>query len=400
MRLKLVLLFFLTILIPTVLLVYFSLLAVKGEKEILETNMSQKYRAMAGIVLGDIENSLEKIPEAVRNDPGTIDPILFNKTILFKDEVMIFDHKGRAVGGGGPREDFGIPTYVTKVGDLPYEIAVYERYPVILDRFTDVKKRVSEHLGIVGLSAVAILFGSLFTLAALRREWRRTEIKEEFISHLAHDLRGPLTSVRMFSEMLQSDRVPNEEKKKEYYQILSTESEKLTHLAHNILDFSRIEGRRKKYEMKTENLASLLAETVKRFESYLTPGGHRIALQIDESLPPVRIDAEAISQALLNLLFNAVKYSPAGSEIRIVLSREGKMAHLSVIDEGIGIPVEEQKKIFREYYRVSDPEVRNREGSGLGLTLVKYAVNAHRGRIHVKSELGKGSEFKIELPLG
>ena len=400
MRLKLVLLFFLTIFIPTVLLVYFSLLAVKGEKEIIETNMRQKYQAMAGIVMGDIETSLKSVPEALRADPKVIEPLLLKQTLLFQDEGMIFDREGNAVDGNRRRADFEAPAFVTKVGDLPYEIAVYERYPVILAQFAKVKKRVSEHLAIVGLSALAILLGSLFTLAGLRREWRRTEIKEEFISHLAHDLRGPLTSVRMFSEMLMTDRIPSEEKKKEYYQILSTESEKLTHLAHNILDFSKIEGRRKKYEMKAGDLAALLTETVKRFESYLTPGGHRITLQVDKSLPPVRIDAESISQALLNLLFNAVKYSPAGTEIRVVLSRAENMASLSVIDQGIGIPVEEQKKIFREYYRGSDVEVKNREGSGLGLTIVKYAVHAHRGRIHVKSEVGKGSEFKIEIPLG
>jgi two-component system phosphate regulon sensor histidine kinase PhoR len=401
MKLKLFFVFLLTVLIPTFLLIYFSLLAVRGEKDFLEKSMQQKYEVMAQIIAEDIETSLKNAPKALRADPKTIEPLLFKNTLLFKDEVMIFDRHGQAVDGVRRREDFGIPAYQTAVADLPYEIAVYERYPVILEEIKTIKLRVSRHLGVVGLSALAILLGGLLTLGELLRRWRKTEIKEEFISHLVHDLKRPLTSIRMFSEMLENDRVQNEEKRKEYYRIISAESEKLEQLARNVLDFSRIESRRLRYEKKPEDIAALVHETVERFRSNLMMGKtHQITLDVlHHPLPLLDIDAGSISQALINLLSNAVKYSPAGSRIRVVLSKTKNRIILSVGDEGIGVPKKEMISIFREYYRGERLEVKNREGIGLGLALVQHTVLAHRGNIKVNSEEGRGSEFQIALPI-
>ncbi len=401
MKLKLFFVFLLTVLVPTFLLIYFSLLAVRGEKEFLEKSLQQKYEAMAQIIAEDIKTSLRGIPKASRADPKEIEPVLFNNTLLFKDEVMIFDRQGRAVDGVHRKEDFGTPTYQIAVAELPYEIAVYERYPVILEEIKNIKQRISRHLGVVGLSALAILLGGLLTLGELLRRWRKTEIKEEFISHLVHDLKRPLTSIRMFSEMLENDRVQSEEKRKEYYRIISAESEKLDQLAQNVLDFSRIESRRRRYQKKPEDVAALVHETVERFRSNLMMGKtHQITLDVlHHPMPLLTIDASSISQALINLLSNAVKYSPAGSRIQVVLSKVKNRIILSVYDEGIGIPKKEMMAIFREYYRGERLEVRNREGIGLGLALVRHTVLAHRGNIKVNSEEGKGSEFQIALPI-
>lgn len=400
MKLKLFFLFLLTVLIPTFLLVYFSLLAVKGEREFLEKSMRQKYQAMAQIIAGEIETSLKKVPKALRGDPKTIEMLLFKNTSLFKDEVMIFDRQGRAVDGVRQKEDFGTPAYQTSVADLPYEIAVYERYPAILTEIETIKQRISRHFGVVGLSALAILLGGLLTLGELFRRWRKTEIKEEFISHLVHDLRRPLTSIRMFSEMLENDRVQNEEKRKEYYRIISAESEKLVQLARNVLDFSSIENRGKRYQKKPEDVTVMVQETVERFRSQMVGKTHQITLDIlHHPMPTLEIDAASISQAIINLLSNAVKYSPEGSQIRVFLSKTKNKVILSVCDEGIGIPKKEITTIFREYRRGDHPEVRNREGIGLGLALVRHAILAHKGKIRVNSEDGKGSEFQIELPI-
>lgn len=401
MRVKLILLFLLTVLIPTVFLVYFSLQAVKGEKEILETNLREKYQSIASIVLAEIQNSLKKIPESLHTDPKTIEPLFFKNTLLFKDEVMIFDQAGRAVDGNRKRGDFSKPAYIIQVDKLPYELAVYEHHPVLLSQMATTTKKVTEHVVIVTLCATAILLGAFFTLGSLSRGWRKTQIKSEFISHLVHDLRGPLTSVRMFSEMLDSGRVPSDDKRKEYYRIISAESEKLLQLANNVLDFSHIEnrGRARRYQLKSEDLAKVVQETVTRFQSHIANETHRISSDISSTSVHVKMDADAIAQVIMNLLSNAVKYSPVGSEIRVVLAREGKTAALSVIDQGIGIPKMERKKIFQEYYRGEDREVKNREGSGLGLALVKYAILRNRGKVIVKSEEGKGSEFRIELPI-
>ncbi|MBI4374593.1 MAG: HAMP domain-containing histidine kinase [Deltaproteobacteria bacterium] len=400
MRLRIILLFLLTVLVPTLLLGYFSLLAVKGEHEVIEINLNQKYRAIVGIVLGEIETGLEQIPEKSRLDPKVVEPILRDRTRLFQDEAVIFRPDGRSIDGFKRIEEFNDPVYRAPVGRLPYEIAVFERTP-LLAQVAAIRKKAAGHVKTVSLFAVAILCGGLLTLSQLLREWKKTEMKAEFISQLAHDLRGPLTSLRMFSEMLQTGRVTTDEKKKEYYQILSYESEKLTQLAFNILDFSRMERGKKKYEKVPDDISHLVRETIRRFERFCPPGeiANRISLKIDDSIRPFPIDSGAISQALLNILYNARKYSPPGSEIRIVVSKEGDKVGISVIDQGIGIPKEEQKMIFRPYYRGKSPEAKNREGEGLGLAIVSHAVLAHRGDLTVKSEEGRGSEFRITLPL-
>ncbi len=145
---------------------------------------------------------------------------------------------------------------------------------------------------------------------------------------------------------------------------------------------------------------AVVQETVKRFQSHLMDKTHQITLEIlHHPTMMLQIDADSISQALINLLSNAVKYSPAGSQVRVVLSKTGNRVILSVCDQGIGIPRKEMTAIFREYCRGESLEVRNREGIGLGLALVRHAVLAHHGDIRVNSEEGKGSEFRIALPI-
>ena len=273
----------------------------------------------------------------------------------------------------------------------------------------DKEESLTSYISIIIFSVFSILGGSIFTLSSLSREWRQAKLKSEFASHLSHDLRRPLTSIRMFSEMLNSGDVPSEEKKKEYYQIISDESDKLTHLANNILDFSRIESGRRKYNIQPEDITRVVIETVERFKVYTINEIRTVVLNIEEvsknpdqstGYPIIKIDAGAISQALMNLLTNADKYSPAQKSVAVNLRREKKSVVIEVVDQGCGISKEEQKKVFQKFYRSSDREISEIEGSGLGLALVKYTAQAHGGKTIVDSEEGKGSTFAIVLPVG
>jgi signal transduction histidine kinase len=202
----------------------------------------------------------------------------------------------------------------------------------------------------------------------------------------------------MFSEMLKTGRVADDRKREEYYGIISGESEKLTHLANNILDFSRIEMGRKNYNIKKEDIARIVNETVDRFRSYMIDVPRQVSVETEEGLPPVNADASAISQVIMNLLTNAAKYSPQDSIINVRVSRADKNITVAVIDHGIGIPRSELNKIFGKFYRVRQNMVSDAEGSGLGLTLVKYIAQAHGGQIRADSEEGKGSRFTLVLP--
>jgi signal transduction histidine kinase len=277
------------------------------------------------------------------------------------------------------------------------------------------KKGLVFYISIIIFAAFSILGGSIFTLSALANEWRQAKLKGEFASHLSHDLRRPLTSIRMFSEMLKNDDVPSEEKRREYYGIISEESDKLTHLANNILDFSRIEGGRRKYTFREEDITRIVRETVERFKVYTNKDARPVELHIEKAAsaggdsdegngrkkqgyPIVKADAGAMAQAIMNLLTNADKYSPSDKTITVNLNRGKNQAVIEIIDRGEGIPKEDLKKIFQKFYRVARKDMPSVEGTGLGLALVKYTVEAHGGKVTVESEKGKGSTFRIVLP--
>lgn len=250
------------------------------------------------------------------------------------------------------------------------------------------------------LLAVGLLGGIILALRAANRAMILSEMKSDFVSNVSHELRTPLASIRVFAELLRLGRVKSLAKAQEYGETIETESRRLSRLIDNILDFSRIETGRKTYLFIPTDLREVVESTLKTFDVHLEHGGFRIALEGPTGdLPQVSVDPDAIAQALHNLLDNAVKYSGDSREIAVRLSREGDAVVLSVRDHGIGIPREEQKKIFERFHRVSTGLVHNVKGSGLGLSLVQHIVEVHSGQITVESAPGQGSTFSIRLPL-
>ncbi len=397
MRLKVTLIFILSILIPTALLAYFGLQAVQSEKRIFENSIRQRYESMADVIENEIDTALAALSKEFLRNKRVTESIIIDQLSVFKDQAAISDLSGNPLGGADSR-DRGKLMISRRMRSGPYIISVYERYPLVLERYEARSKALYAYVAIIGMSVVAILGGALFTLSALSRQWRLAELKSEFVSGLSHDLRRPLTSIRMFSEMLKDNLVPTEEKRREYYNVINIESERLTQLANNILDFSRIESGRKDHKFKTEDIGKLVKETTDYFLSYNLDDDHPVKVFIAAGLPAIKIETSAVSQAILNLLSNAVKYSPQSKEIKVNAYRSASHVVIEVIDEGIGIPRKEHKKIFRKFYRVRE-DTSEVEGSGLGLALVKYAAEIHGGRITVESEVGKGSKFTLVLPV-
>lgn len=400
MNLKIISIFILAIFIPTALLAYFGILAVRSEKAVVEKNMVQKYKAMADIVEGQIKQTLGQASPEDLGRTSYWESVLPAQAAIFKDEAAIFSSNGRPLGpvpAPLPEAAFARP-----LAGLPYIIAVYERYPLILEQLEKRRRGLALYIALIVFSAVSILAGSFYALSALAREWRFAQLKSEFVAHLSHDLRRPLTSIQMFSEMLKDGHIPGEEKKQEYYNIIANESDKLTHLANNILDFSRIERKRIRYNFQQADIVQIVRDTVERFKTYMLDDKRAVTFEA-EPCPPVKLDVHAIGQAVMNLLTNAAKYSPPGTPIEVKVGAGSKPARtvaIEVIDHGYGVPASEQKKIFRRFYRVSKPYVAQIEGSGLGLTLVQYTVEAHKGRVRVESREGEGSKFTIVLPVG
>ena len=249
-----------------------------------------------------------------------------------------------------------------------------------------------------GLSLILAL-GILHTYRNVSREMQVAKLKSDFVANVSHELRTPLALIRLYAETLELGRLNTPEKHEEYYRIIRKESERLTSLINNILDFSRIEAGRKEYDFRNTNLAELVRATLEAYRFQIEQHGFSFQEKIEEDVPPVRVDREAIARSLVNLINNAIKYSPNEKYLGVKLYRSNGTVKLEVEDRGIGIPRSEQSKIFDKFYRVGDPLVHNTKGSGLGLSLVQHIVQAHGGQVSVESAPGKGSRFTIALPL-
>jgi two-component system, OmpR family, phosphate regulon sensor histidine kinase PhoR len=246
---------------------------------------------------------------------------------------------------------------------------------------------------------VMIVLGLLYVLKNISKEMALAKLKTDFVANVSHELRTPLALIRMYAETLEMGRVRSEDKKHHYYTTIMNETTRLTTLINNILDFSKIESRKKEYRLVPGQLCLLVNQTLDMYQHHLERHGFKFELDAPPSTAPVNMDGEAVTQALLNLLDNAVKYSPDEKFLKIIIKETNKAVILSVQDHGMGIPESEHQKIFEKFYRVGNSLVHNTKGSGLGLNLVKHIMDIHNGQVTVQSQPGQGSTFSLVFPL-
>jgi signal transduction histidine kinase len=252
---------------------------------------------------------------------------------------------------------------------------------------------------ILGVISLLLTGGIVMTHRNISREMALARLKSDFVSNVSHELRTPLSLIRLYAETLEMGRLKSPEKHQEYYSIIRKESERLSALINNILDFSRIEAGRKEYDFRQTDMRELVRNTLESYRYQIEQSGFAFEEKIAEDVPPLSVDREAMARSLLNLVNNALKYSQDQKYIGVNLFRDNGSVKLEVVDHGIGIPQVEQQKIFDKFYRVGDPLVHNTKGSGLGLSLVRHIVEAHGGEVSVDSVPGRGSKFTINLPV-
>lgn len=264
------------------------------------------------------------------------------------------------------------------------------------------KSKLDLYLNIWGISLLLLIImaGAALIIVNIRKQQQLSLQKTTFISSISHELKTPLTSIKMFVEFLSKNKkLKEDEETQKYLKIIHAESERLTRLVDNVLDYSRIERGIKKYQFEYEESGAVIRSVVDAFNHHAEVHGVKIELDLQEPLPEVYMDRHAVSQALINLLSNAIKYSVDKKPVKVIGRENGKFLNIKVQDRGIGIRQKHIRYIFRDYYRVEDNQAGNIAGTGLGLPLVKHIAEAHGGSISVESIYGKGSTFTLKLPL-
>jgi len=278
-----------------------------------------------------------------------------------------------------------------------WKVALFHRGGESIEQLVSKEKRVylALFLGIIVLMAI----GVFVTMRAASHELEVARLKAEFVSNVSHELKTPLALIRLFGETLETGIVVDESKRQEFYSIIRKESERLTHLINNVLDFSKMDEGTKEYVLEDVDIVAIVRSTLEAYKFHLRDLGFEFVTALPAEPIVTLVDKDAISQALLNLLANASKYSAERKYIRVEVSRNASSVLISVEDRGVGIAREDLPKIFDKFYRVRTGVSRNACGTGLGLTLIKHIAEAHHGTVEVQSELGKGTIFTMKLPL-
>ena len=242
-------------------------------------------------------------------------------------------------------------------------------------------------------------FGMYLLWRDVRREMALADMKSHFAASVSHELKTPLTAIRMFAEALAMGVQSQPEAQQGYLQTIISESERLSRLLNNVLDFSKIEQGTRTYRFERLSLEDVIRAAARAMAFSMDQKGFRFEIEAENDLPQVRADKDALEQAVLNLLDNAVKYSGKNRELRLKLYRREKAICIDVIDFGTGIADEDKARIFGRFFRAPGSENQRIPGTGLGLTIVSHIAEAHGGRVDVLSRPGQGSTFSISLPL-
>ncbi len=299
---------------------------------------------------------------------------------------------------GETGRDWGRPFVASEIGEaLPHwEAALYLMRPQQLQENARGVRRTL--LLLIAAALAAIVFGGWAVFADARRQMALAQKKTDFVSNVSHELKTPLTSIRMFAEMMQSGNA-TEEKRPQYLRIIVAEAERLTRLINNVLDFARLERKQKRYDFHPLDLHEVIARTWEGHELHLREQGFTTRWQAAPPPYPVRGDDDALAQILVNLLSNAEKYSTDRKEVEMHSYLTEDSVHVSVLDRGSGVPPGEEAKIFEAFYRAHDSLASGIQGSGLGLTLAQRLAKEHGGEITYQAREGGGSNVTLRLPL-
>ena len=341
--------------------------------------------------------SLPRLVENLKPAVLKTDPELTKEICL-----ALLDDNARPVALSHPgfHANWKRPFAATEIGEaLPHwELGVYLLNPA---KLTEAARTLKITCGLlIALLVLAIGVGSWLIVADLNRQMTLARQKTDFVSNVSHELKTPLTSIRMFSELLAQGRITDPAKQQSYLGIITAEAARLTRLINNVLDFARLERGEKKYNFQATDLATVARETADAYRPHLEANGFKFECELPESAIMTNGDRDAVAQIVVNLLSNAEKYSGDRREISLRVASKNSsdpVAEVSVEDRGLGVPRGCEQKIFEQFFRAHDSLSSGIQGSGLGLTLARQIARAHGGDITYEARDGGGSRFTLRL---
>lgn len=311
--------------------------------------------------------------------------------------VAIADLEGRVLLGKGSAS--GEPPTITEFFDdnfPPWKMEFF-RGEAGESGIPDIRR--SFYFWTILTLVVVLIFGAVLIARTIGHEIEILKLKSDFVSSVSHEFKTPLTSIKALSERLQGDKVIDSTRMKQYFSLISQNAEQLTRLVKNLLNFSKMEEGKFEYNFELTDIAQLVTQQIQDFGKNEVQRAARIRAFIPSDIPPLYVDREALTQVLNNLLDNAFKFSPMESEVEVRVKKDPQNVVIEVSDRGIGIPEDELGKVFEKFYQGRNAAKQSAKGTGLGLTLVKHAAEAHGGKVSVRSKVGEGSTFSLTLPV-
>lgn len=261
------------------------------------------------------------------------------------------------------------------------------------------KKRAQQNIGLLILVDLLLIGGAWLFYRNVKRELHLAKVKSDFVSNVSHEIRTPLALISMYAETLQLGRLKDESKRHKYYDIIYRETQRLSGIVNNILNFSRIESGRQKITFEDVHLNDIVESVLNNYQYHLKEKGFILKVNLNDQLSSIKADNQAITESLINLIDNAIKYSDKTKEVTVSTGLKNTFQYIEVSDKGIGISPKERKHIFDKFYRVTKGALAHcAKGSGLGLSIVMHLIKEHKGHIELDSSIDKGSSFRLLLP--
>jgi signal transduction histidine kinase len=339
--------------------------------------------------------------------PGFIDARVFEPAraalIRYGARLVLDDADGRppggdrAIGGSAPPSTDRQAQRAAADTGLPWSIRVVDADPGA-EASASQARRLVVLAGLVTLG-VFVLAGGTFVVRAVNRELEVSRLQTDFVAAVSHEFRTPLTSMRQVSDALVEGRVP-EPRREEYYRMQQRDGQRLQRLVESLLDFGRMESGAREYRLEPVDVTALVRALTGEFSAGVAAAGYRVETTLRSEDAWVSADREALGRAIWNLLDNAVKYSPSNKTVWLTTAITGDSVTIAVRDRGVGVPPDDQRRIFDKFARGANAAAIGAKGTGLGLAMVQHIVSAHGGRVRVESTLDEGSTFTITLPLG